>query len=71
MERGRGREGERERGRRREGERERGEGEGTHLAHFGLLLPQSAQNSLPGMEYSSLEIFTRLLGLLRNRHNPN
>ena len=74
----RGRGGEGEEGEREEGDVEEGEGErreekskGTYLAHFGLPLPQSAQNSLPEMEYSSLEIFTRLLGFLRSRHNPN
>lgn len=54
-----------------EGERREEKSKGTYLAHFGLPLPQSAQNSLPEMEYSSLEIFTRLLGFLRSRHNPN
>ena len=73
--RGRGRKGgERGRERRERGRDKRGKREGReekYLAHFGLLLPQSAQNSLPEMEYSSLEIFTRLLGFLRNRHSLN
>ena len=55
----------------RGGETREEKSKGTYLAHFGLPLPQSAQNSLPEMEYSSLEIFTRLLGFLRSRHNPN